>query len=68
LRITALPIFRLAVNPTRTNATRSDPPGRGAACRIRPGVTARRRVAATRRKSARVLSVTSPPTVEFRGE
>jgi len=68
LRVTALPTFRLAVKPTRTAATHPDPPGRRAACRIKPDVTARRRVAATRRKSARTLSVTSPPSVELRGD
>ena len=66
LRITAFPTLRLAVNPTRTTPSQPDPCGRGAACKMRPGVTALWRTAATRRKSARLLSVTSPPRREIR--
>src|SRR5205807_6897806 len=64
LRRTAFPTFRLAVKPTRTASTPLLPRrlsgGRAAACSTKPGLTARRRPAATRRKSARVLSPTSP--------
>jgi hypothetical protein len=55
LRATALPTLRLAVNPTRSAPSQS--PGCGAACRIRPGRTARTWPAATRRKSPRVFSL-----------
>src|SRR5487761_1051797 len=49
LRATAMPTFLLAVNPTRGTTA----PAQGAACRIRPGATCLRRLAATARNSAR---------------
>src|ERR1700730_6692153 len=42
-----------------------DPSGCSAACRTRPGATARRWAAATRRKSARAFRVTSLPPIEI---
>src|SRR5579859_1310514 len=55
LRATALPTFLLQVNPTRIEgaAELSSCGTAGAACRIKPGAAHLRRVAATRRNSAR---------------
>jgi hypothetical protein len=66
LRITAFPTLRLAVNPTRMIRLQPNSAGRGAACKTKPGVIAFWRAEATRRKSARRLSVTSPRPVEIR--
>jgi hypothetical protein len=65
--MTELPIFRLAVKPTRITASEPDLFGPDAACNTRPGLTAFRRAAATRRKSARVLSrLTRPGSTDLR--
>src|SRR4051794_41761539 len=55
--MTALPTLRLAVKPILTDML-STSGGHEAACSIRPGRTARRPEAATRRKSGRVFSLT----------
>src|SRR5215472_9636679 len=63
LRVTELPTFRLAVNPTR--APRADVRGCGAACSTKPGA-ATLRPAATRRKSLRSFNVSSPGAKRLR--
>src|SRR6516225_10979799 len=63
LRLTELPTFRLAVNPTR--APRADVRGCGAACRTKPGA-ATLRPSAMRRKSPRNFSVSILAATRFR--
>src|SRR5216684_375101 len=64
LRVTALPTFRLAVNPTLMLSAPAQPSGCGAACRTRPGPAVLQPAAATRRKSARIFSVSSLAATE----
>lgn len=55
LRVTALPTFRLVVNPTRTNPSPDSPCRRSRTCTTIPGIAHFRLAAAAAKKSARRL-------------